>query len=198
MPLQFSTGVFNQKRWPKAGDVDDCWCLADLMAVHGVAPWLRLPNITEFRAAAEKPDVQGVPNGGTVDDSFKAIRKLWPDLQVELVAGGTFATVLAAIKGGRPVSLSVLSGSLPAALQFGFTGAHRVCVYWNATDLKVLNPLARPHSRSKVIEEAVLEKAANDHPPRHVDAVLMPTSEAAFRTHPLLQGAIDAATHPVP
>ena len=55
MNPQFTTGVFNQQRWPQAGDTDDCWAIADLMAVHSVAPWLPLPGITKYREAAEIP-----------------------------------------------------------------------------------------------------------------------------------------------
>lgn len=196
MQPQFSTGVFNQVRWPKAGDVDDCWCLADMMAVHGVAPWLWLPTITDYRTAANKPDVPGEMNGGTVSDSARAIGVLWPRLPIELLNGGAWPDLLAKLKSARPASLSVLSGALPANLQFGFAGAHRVTVWWDGATLRLMNPLARPHARSKPITDDALKVAVDRHPDPGVHAVVMPTIETAFRTHPMFQAAVDEALHP--
>ena len=192
---QFTTGVFNQKRWPRAGDTDDCWVLADLMAIHSVAPWLRLPDVTKYRAAAGVPDLPG-PTPGNVTDSFKAIKKLYPRLGalVGLRVGSSFANVLEDIQAGHPASISLLSGSLPKRLQFGFVGNHRVAVFWTGTELRLANPLARAHSRTKPISNDELHKAVKDHPDlAATHCVLMPTVEEAFALHPLLGGAIDDA-----
>jgi hypothetical protein len=193
---QFTTGVFNQKRWPRAGDTDDCAVLADLMAVHGVAPWLRLPGVKKYRDAANRPDQPG-PTPINVADSGRAIRTLYPKLGalIEVVQGVTFATFLVKLKAGHPASVSVSSGSLPPRLQFGFSAdeGHRVTVFWNGTEIRLANPLARAHSRSKPITEAELKKAIDAHDLPNVHAVLMPTVEEAFGLHPLLSGVIDDA-----
>lgn len=193
MVPQFTSGVFNQRLWPKAGDVDDCWCIADLMVVHGCAPWLRLPNVPKYRAAAGKPDSPGKADPGGILDSARAIGALYKDLAIEVMESGLWEDFIAKVKAGHAASLSVLSGSLPPALQFGFAGPHRVAVFWNGTELRLANPLARAHSRSRAIAEEDLHKAVRDHPASHVNCVLMPTVEEAFKTHPLLQGAIDTA-----
>ena len=72
---QFTTGVFNQQRWSQAGDTDDCWAIADLMAVHSVAPWLRLPGITKYRELAHNPRMPG-PTPGNIAQPARAIRGL--------------------------------------------------------------------------------------------------------------------------
>lgn len=191
---QFTTGVFNQQRWPQAGDTDDCWAIADLMAVHGVAPWLRLPGITRYREAANNPRMPG-PTPGNVRDSALAMRTLYPSFGelIKVVEGVAFSDFLTKLKAGHPASLSLLSGSLPARLQFGFLGNHRVAVFWNGERIRLANPLARAHSRSKPITEGELHTAVRDHPFARVHAVLMPTVEQAFRLHPLLTDVIEAA-----
>jgi hypothetical protein len=191
---QFTTGVFNQQRWPQAGDTDDCWAIADLMAVHSVAPWIRLPGITRYRELARNPRMPG-PTPGTVAQSARAIRALDPAFGelIELIEGLPFSEFLPKVKAGHPASLSLLSGSLPSRLQFGFRGNHRVAVFWNGAKIRLANPLARAHSRSKPITEDELHTAVRDHPFNMVHAVLMPTVEQAFQLHPLLSGAIEAA-----
>jgi hypothetical protein len=194
MFAQFTTGVFNQKRWPGVGDTDDCWAIADLMAVHSVAPWLRLPNVPQYREKAGNPDLEG-PTPGSVRQSARAIRALYPKFGelIEVVRDGTWDDVSAKIRAGHPASMSVHSGSLPASLQFGFGGNHRVAVFWNGEHLRLANPLARAHSRSKRIAEEDLKGAVLAHPDPGVNCVLMPTVEAAFNLHPLLAGVIDEA-----
>jgi hypothetical protein len=194
MVPQFTTGVFNQQRWPQAGDTDDCWAIADLMAVHSVAPWLRLPGVTKYREAANNPRQPG-PTPGNVAQSARAIRTLYPELGdlIEVLEGEPFSAFLPKLKAGHPASISLLSGSLPRSLQFGFTGNHRVAVFWSGSEIRLANPLARAHSRSKPISEEDLHTAVRDHPLSRVHCVLMPTVEEAFRLHPLLTGAIEAA-----
>jgi hypothetical protein len=191
---QFTTGVFNQRRWPQAGDTDDCWAIADLMAVHSVAPWLQLPAMSRYREAAENPRAPG-PTPGNIDHSTRAIQALYPRFGelIEVVREVAFSEFLPKLKAGHPASLSVLSASLPQRLQFGFTGNHRVAVFWNGTEIRLANPLARAHSRTKPISEDELHKAVRDHPFVRVHAVMMPTVEQAFQVHPLLTGAIEAA-----
>jgi hypothetical protein len=190
----FTTGVFNQQRWPGVGDTDDCWAIADLMAVHSVAPWIRLPNLPQYRELADNPNELG-PTPGSITHSARAIRKLDPKLgdAIEVMRDGEFADFLGRLKAGHPASLSVKSGSLPPKLQFGFTGNHRVAVFWNGSEIRLANPLARAHSRSKVISEDALRTAIREHPDPGVNCVLLPTAAEAFQLHPLLTGAIEAA-----
>lgn len=198
----FTAGVFNQKRWPKVGDTDECWMLADLMALHSVAPWLRLPNAEVYRDAAGNPDDTEELDGGTIDQSAKAIRKLWGrdsaghdgfGQLIEVVQNGSWDSFLAKLKAGHPASLSVSSGALPVAMQFGFTGSHRVAVFFDGEHLRLANPLARAHSRARQISDDTLRTAMRLHPDPRVNAVVMPTVEEAFQVHPLLQHVIDDA-----
>lgn len=178
--------VFNQKLWPQVGDYDDCWAVSDLMAVHSVAPWLSLPGMTAYRAAAGAPDDPNASKGGTVSQSVQAIKTLYPRLAIEFCAGWSWTNFIAKVKDGHPASVSLKSGLLPLALQYGFTGNHRVMVVWNGTTLKVLNPLAKAHSKSVSISEADLQKAVLGYDVNKIVwAVLMPTVEQAFKTHPL-------------
>ena len=187
-----SSGVFSQKMWPGVGDVDDCWCLADLMAVHAVAPWASLPNITDYRQAAGNPDQPG-PTGGNIGHSAKAIRALYPKLVIQTSTANagplTWATFAAKMKTGnrRAASLSVQSNALPPGLIYGFYGTHRVVVTFTGK-WRIANPLAPPHSRWQVIAEADLKRAVNAYPGDYVGCVLTPTVEAAFKTHPLYGG----------
>lgn len=58
MAPQVSTGVFSQRYWPGvgAGPLDDCGPLADLMALHAVAPAVLLPSVRTYRVRAGVPD----------------------------------------------------------------------------------------------------------------------------------------------
>jgi hypothetical protein len=190
---QFTTGIFNQKAWPKAGDVDDCWVIADLMAIHGVAPWLRLPNVTVYRAAAGNPDKPG-PTPGSVDQSAKAIRALYPKFgeTIRVLKGLPFNEFIPMLKAGHPASIGVLSGKLPQDLQFGYAGPHRVAVFWNGSEIRLANPLARAHSRSRPVPEDVFHAAVKAHPLAAVHAVVMPSVEEAFLLHPLHPGGLDS------
>ena len=127
--------------------------------------------------------------------SARAIRALYPAFGelIEVIEGARFSEFLPKLQAGHPASLSLLSGSLPPPLQFGFLGNHRVAVFWNGTKIRLANPLARAHSRSKPITRDELHKAVADHPFAHVHAVVMPTVKQAFQLHPELTGAIEAA-----
>lgn len=184
MRPQFSQ-VFNQKLWPQVGDTDDCWAVSDLMAVHSVAPWLSLPGMIAYRDASGNPDDPTARDGGTIAESARAIGALFPLLAIEVVNGWSWTNFISKLKANRPASLSLKSGLLPLHMQYGFTGYHRVMVVWNGTSLRVMNPLAKAHSKSVGITEAALKKAVDGYDPGRVWAVLMPSVEVAFKTHPL-------------
>lgn len=189
--------VLAQTLWPAAGDVDDCWVLASLMAVNAVAPWLWLVNVTQFRTAAGNPDLPG-PTPGGVAQAFKAMRSLYPQLAVTLATDWTSSKILATIKTNRPAYVSVKSGALPAALQFGYLGDHAVFVEYRAATGSAVasfylgNPLAKAHSSPVAITAAALQKAMDAHT-GGAKALIMPTVEAAFQTHPLLAGVVKDA-----
>ena len=187
-----SVGVFNQVHWPEAGDVDDCWCLADLMAVHAVAPWSALPGITAYRAAAGVPDQIG-PTGGSISASAKAIRALYPGLAIEVSANHelTWAAFMLGLTAHRAASLSVLSSALPAEHRYGFAGQHRVAVAIT-TELKLGNPLAPAHSKWKPISPTQLRIAVAAYPGGpNPNCILTPSVEDAFTTHPLYAAPAD-------
>lgn len=195
MEPQVSIGTFHQASWPGAGDVDDCWAVADLQAIHATAPWLRLATIPIYRAAAGNPDMPG-PTGGSIGDSRRAIRMLYPKLDVVVLdadLGESFAGFLARVKGGRVASVAVLASALPASLQYGFGGRHRVTIYWDGAKLRILNPLQQAHKRADDISADSL-KAAIVAYGSGVRAIVMPTPAEAFAFHPLLPAAVEAAT----
>jgi hypothetical protein len=183
--------ILSQKLWPAAGDVDDCWVLASLMAVIAVSPWSWPVNVTQFRAAAGDPDKPG-PTPGGVNDAYRAVRKLYPNLAVTLATGWTAAKILAAIKTNRPAYISVKAGALPSNCQFGFTGNHAVMLMWRAATgtapatLYLYNPLAPAYAGPITISEAAITKAMNAHTGGPA-ALIMPSVEDAFKTHPLYQ-----------
>lgn len=184
MGLQVSTGVFSQVYWRGVGALprDDCWVLADFMGVHAVAPHLGLPSIAAYRERANiagwkpvYPDTAAI-EGGALEHSRKAILALWPTMAATELYRGTWAGFLAKVKAGHCASVEVRSGSLPLALQFGYLLNHRVFVYWNGTTLKLMNPLAKPHSASVAITEAALAKAMAAFPSAEAAcAIVFPT-----------------------
>jgi hypothetical protein len=195
MDPQVSVGAFHQASWPGAGDVDDCWAIADLQAIHAVAPWLRLVTVPAYREAAGNPDLPG-PTGGSIADSRRAIRILYPGLGADYMDQDPvvpFAALLARLKAGAVASVSVMNGKLPPSLRFGtYAGGHRVAVFYDNPTLRVLNPLAPAHQRAKPITPDQLKAACLAFAPG-IRAVVFPDPDTAFRTHPLLGPTIAAA-----
>ncbi len=179
MPLQHSI-VFNQVTWTGAGDVDDCWVLSSIQANNVVNPARGLVTVPRFRKGAGDPD-DGKNDGGNVAEIIKGSIDCWPELKGKLIPmrGDSFAKLQAAAQAGRPVSIAVVSGSLPTRLQFGFKGLHQVTIVQDG-DLLLANPLAPAQSRWEPVawsglQPAVLDygKAKAGHP--GVWAVVWPT-----------------------
>lgn len=190
MNPNLSVGIFNQTWWPGNGGkpYDDCWALADLMAVHGVAPWLNLPTIIKYRAAAGNPDAPGVSDGGTIDQSAKAILTLYPKIaaHMHVAKGDSWDDFKARMTyNNNTASLSLLSGALPSGQAYGFKGTHRVAVALLDSGWKIANPLGPPHGPWRDISEAELKKAVDAYPRDGVWALVMPSVETAFKDHPL-------------
>lgn len=151
--------VLNQRLYPKAGDVDDCFVVATCWAAKCVAPYLRLPDVTEFRAAAGDPD-DGVSDGGSLDEIVKASRALWPQLPLTVYNGDNWQTFLDHVKRGGIASLAVISRLLPVEMRWGFLGAHQVGVAFTGGNFYLMNPLAPDGSPPVVIGSAQLRTAA--------------------------------------
>lgn len=160
MPRFQTSMILAQRSWPGAGDVDDCWVLADLAMVHAVAPWLNLPTVPVYREAAGNPDVQGEADGGQLRHSIDALRSLYPDYTWRRIIGGGWAELTGAWLEGRPTSVSLLSSELPSRLRFGFAGFHRVTLVRKADGrLLFANPLAAPYARWLEVEPSDVRTA---------------------------------------
>lgn len=185
MDPQVTVGVFAQASWPGAGDIDDCWVVSDLQGVHAVAPWLPLVTVPKYREVAGNPDQPG-RTGGTIAQSRLALKTLYPTLAIEAFlpsAELTWATFAAKIQGGRVASVNLVSDALPLALRHGGTGGHRCLVFPTASGWRIMNPLARAHSRPEEITEAALRAAIAAYGPG-IRCIVFPDPDDAIRTHP--------------
>ena len=176
--------VFNQKYWPGAGDVDDCWVVSSIQAVNVVAPWLPLYAVPTFRKAAGNPDQPG-PTGGSLLDTVQGVDGCYPAMRGMLrrMRGQSWTEFLTEARAHRPISVSILSSKLPTRLRFGFLGYHRVtiAVKGNGTWL-FANPLAPRYSRWQVIKPDDIKDAVLDYGVAHagqhgVWAVVFPTDQ---------------------
>jgi hypothetical protein len=191
--------VFNQVRWPEAKDVDDCWVVASIQAVNAVAPWLPLPNVKTFRAAAGDPD-DGKNDGGNVAEILNGIRGVWPVLTGHLkpMRQDPWATLVSHLTAGRPVSVAVKSSLLPSRLQFGFGGAHQVCIARKGVRFLMANPLAPVYSdwipcNLDELRAAIMGYGELKTGQRSVFGVALPTESEAFKLHPLFKAEVEAA-----
>lgn len=186
--------VFNQVKWPLAGDIDDCWVVSAIQAVNVVAPWLRLPSVKEFRANAGDPD-DGNHDGGNLHEIVEGITNTWPALaggKLNVIRAGTWDELVADLKDHRPVSLAVKSMFLPERLRYGFNGYHQVTMAMKADgSVMFANPLAPVYSRwdeliaPDEVKEAVLRYGADKVGHRSVFAVTVPPEAAMLLLHPL-------------
>lgn len=179
--------VFSQRTWPGVGDIDDCWVLSSIQCMNKVAPWLALPTATEFRKAANDPD-DGNHDGGNVTDIMTGCKALWPRLPVRALNGVTWDAFIAAVKAANssPISVAVVSGKLPAALQYGFAGLHQVSIFWQpGVGFYVANPLAKDRSAPTRIHDVDLRRATEAFGGGKLFGVMFPNQPTAFKRHPL-------------
>lgn len=177
--------TFSQRTWPKAGDVDDCWVVSTIQCANVVAPWLPLLDTTEFRKAAGDPD-DGKSDGGNIDEIIEGISTAYPLLAPLVTAcrGWNWDAFLKQVKAGRVATVAVVSSRLP--LPYGFSGLHQVTYFHEpAVGLRIANPLAPDRSQPTRIATLSAKTAAEAFGNGKVWAVLFPTIEEAFRTHPL-------------
>lgn len=145
MPISFPQRILSQKNWPAAGDIDDCVVLADFMAIHCVAPWLWLPNVTQYRAAAGNPDDPTKGDGLTIGQSAAAFKALYPQLAITVIDGtAAWSTFAALVKANRPASLCVKSAAI--ATKNGVAVGHRVTVQVRGGKWYMGNPIKAPHA----------------------------------------------------
>lgn len=134
------TRSLDQRTYPGAGDVDDCVPVATIMAYSAEPDHKPLPNVPTFRKAAGVPDRPGA-TPMTVTQAGVGAHKLWPELRT-VAARFSWANFAHAMEvGRRPAMVTVLSGQLPAGLQFGFTGGHAVTVFFQDAEWWIVNPL---------------------------------------------------------
>jgi len=184
--------VFNQRAWPGAGDVDDCWVLSAIQCVNVVAPWLALPTVPAFRKAAGDPD-DGKNDGGNLAEISLGIRTTWPVLAGRLQAqrGVAWATLAGLLLEHRPASIAVVSSKLPPRLRYGFQGLHQVTLAVSGQQPLLANPLAPPHSRWDRVTLAELQPAILAYGQAKAGkpgawAVAFPTDAEAIALHPLV------------
>lgn len=191
--------VFNQREWPGALDVDDCWVVSSIQAVNATMPWLKLVPVPVFRAAAGKPDRPNVSDGGKLEDVVRGIVGTWPVLQgrLKVLAGVQWAILVAQLDAGRPVTVAVKSMYLPPALQYGFGGYHQVTLAKDVHGRYLFaNPLAPVYSAWDVlgaiddVKEAVLRYGADIANARLAYGVALPTDAEAVKLHPGYSSAV--------
>lgn len=130
----------SQRGYPGAGDIDDCVPVATIQAYAAEPDHRPLPDVPTFRRAAGVPDKPG-PTPMTVTQAGVAVHKLWPELRIT-AARFTWPNFGHAMEGGRrPAMVTLLSGALPAPLQYGFKGGHAVCVFFQDGKWWIVNPL---------------------------------------------------------
>lgn len=177
--------VLNQKVYPGAGDVDDCWVVATVQAVRGVyqAPVhleVGMPTVPEFRSAAGDPD-DGVKDGGSLDEIMRAVHKLWPGLSSVELRGFPLDKFFDLLKEGGTASIAVWAGALPRELQFGFTKAHQVAVDFTNGHFRIANPLAPQGSRPVEVLAYELAKTINAYSLAGVFGVYFPEDSMKYR-----------------
>lgn len=153
------TSSLSQRHYPGAGDIDDCVPVATIQAYSAEPGHKPLPTVPQFRIAAGVPDKPG-PTPMTVTQGGVAAHRLWPELRI-VAARFTWPNFAQAMEvGRRPAMVTVLSGALPGPLQYGFTGGHAVCVFWQNGAWWIVNPLQPLGSKPREISGHDLHVAA--------------------------------------
>lgn len=193
--------VFNQRAWPLAGDTDDCWVVSSIQAVNVNLPWLMLPTVKAFRAAAGDPD-DGHTDGGNVGEIMAGIKGTWPVLagHVEALRGAGWSYLERALRDGRPASLAIKSSALPTRFQYGFKGYHQVTVVIKPNGrMWFANPLAPVYSgwdeltSLTQLRPSVLQYGRDKAGEDGVWGVLLPTEAEGFTLHPMYRPSDEEA-----
>lgn len=191
--------IANQKVFPGAGDVDDCWVVSTWMCANAVRPDIPKGTITWMRGAAGDPD-DGVNDGGNTTEILRMCRRMWPDIRVVDLDGKSWEWLIGRLKATvRPASIAVHSGSLPLVYRFGFGGGHQIVIWWENGALWMANPLAAEGAAPKKVDPIAIRKAAYTLGNGSLRGVLFPTYAEAQSTwtrytQDQLNAAIAAAT----
>lgn len=205
--------VFNQKRWPQAGDVDDCWVISAVQAANVTSPWLRLVSVPTFRKHAHNIDVQGQANGGNITEIKRGLEGTYPSLagSLKVKRGTGWMDLMMQLDLGRPVTVAIDSAKLPPDLAFGFTGLHQITLavperLVDKPKLLYANPLAPVYSRwlevpRQAVRDAVMSYGKLVNGNRGAWFIALPTDDEALAIRqvvqddtPFDQSDIDAAT----
>ena len=184
--------VFSQRTWPGVGDLDDCWVLSSLQCVNCSAPWLYLPNSDVFRHAAGDPD-DGKKDGGSIAEIVKGVTTLYPEFKGKLTAirGETFATLRHLLAQGRPVSVALSSGKLPAAIRYGKGDVpHQATLVEKGDQLLFANPMAPMGSKWDRIDWGDVRPAILDYGAGKVFGVAFPDDNAMVTHAPGFAAAL--------
>lgn len=169
------TSVLNQVVYPKAGDVDDCWVVATIQAMHAFDPERRLPDVTEFRAAAADAD-DGRSDGGSLSEIILACSTLWPDIHADIARAMPWATFSTLMKQ-RPRAASIAVNSRYLPRNYNFFGMHQVCLFVQDGVWRIANPLAPNGSLPATISEADLKSAVLHYSADGAYGVIFPSRE---------------------
>lgn len=182
--------VFSQRTWPGAGDLDDCWVLSAIQAANVTAPWLVLPTVTTFRAAAGDPD-DGIADGGSLAEIVKGSEGVWPVLRGKLAVldGVPYSAIIDIARKGHPVSVALQLGKLPPALRYTSSNVpHQSTLFWYPGPngfLYFANPMAPAYSPWDRTTWAALQPAIEGiYGAGKCKAVAYPTEWAALALHP--------------
>src|SRR5262245_45456565 len=161
--------AFSQRTWPghdpnpgdSRPDLDDCWAVSGIQMANVTAPWLRMPSVAAFRNEAGVPDTGKGIEGGRVRNVYRGARGCYPSIRdlFTLGDGTPWSAFLRELERHRPLSVSVLSGALPARLQYGFEGRHQVTVAEKGGRIRIANPLQRAETRWETIGADDLRQA---------------------------------------
>lgn len=153
--------VMNQRVYPEAGDIDDCWIVATVMAAKASRPSIDIPTVTIFRFFAGDPD-DGYRDGGTLAEIAAGVRGLWPELapSVSYLYGGSWNRFEELLRAGGIASLAVDSSKLPPGVRYGFNGLHQITVFMEGNYFYIANPLAPEGSTPQLIGAASLRASA--------------------------------------
>lgn len=184
-------GALDQRTYPGAGDIDDCWVVATMWAFRYQTHMATeaLPSIPVFRDAADNPDKPG-PTGGRNSQIALALNRLYPGQPYSRYESTNWTSFMAQLRAGAAASVVTLSSLLPSTMQFNFHGLHRCAVIWLDGTLVLMNPLQRDGAKLLAITEAQLRRAITGATPSGtVLAIMFPAqNRGSYSIRPYSSG----------
>lgn len=193
--------VFSERTWtgvdPTPGDgrpdIDDCWVLSALQAVHACAPWLYLPSAKVFRHAAGDPD-DGHTDGGSIPEIVAGVVGLYPEFagKLDRLKGASWADLMRALRAGHVASVALSLGVLPRRLRYTTSAVpHQSTLAVKGDRLLFANPMAPMGSRWDEVDAGDVRPAILDYGKGSVFAIAFPTDETMAPFYRPVAGAID-------